>query len=106
MSLKSNSSLETVSKKSQIPSRRNKFEIWAECLEACMRERRTQSWLLRELRLKTSAIKDALEFLVNGGLLEMIENPDTSNSEFATTPKGEEALNQYYTLITKYFLLE
>ncbi len=87
-------------------SRRSKFEIWAECLEACVREGRTQSWLLRELRLKTSAIKEAIDFLENGELLEASENVDSGNTEYKTTQKGEEALAQYYELITNYFSLD
>ncbi len=81
------------------PTRRSKFEIWAELLEACARTSRTQSWLLRKVGLKTSAIKEALDFLNTAGLLSQ----QNVNNEFITTKKGESALTQYYQLITKYF---
>ncbi|MFX1514415.1 MAG: winged helix-turn-helix domain-containing protein [Promethearchaeota archaeon] len=83
--------------------RRSKFEIWAELLEACLYTPRTQSWLIRRLRSNTSAVKNALSFLVNLELIEEIKNIKTDNTEFRTTIRGEEALNQYYQLITKFF---
>ncbi len=83
--------------------RRNKFEIWAELLEMCLHTPRTQSWLLRRLRLNTSAVKNALSFLVNVELIEEIKNIKTDNMEFRTTTRGEKALDQYYQLITKFF---
>ena len=84
--------------------RRSKFEIWAELLEACARTPRTQSWLLRRVGLKTRAIKEALDFLAATGLIESQPSSDSDLGEFRTTPKGEEALTQYYQLITKYFV--
>jgi len=84
--------------------RRSKFEIWAELLEACARTARTQSWLLRKVGLKTSAIKEALDFLVKANLIEQLPTSDSDLGEFRTTEKGEEALTQYYNLVTKYFL--
>ncbi len=87
-------------------SRRNQFEIWAEVLEVCLRSGRTQSWLLRQLRLKTSAIKEAIEFLLGARLIVATLKTDDDTREYQTTPKGEEALTTYYKLITKYFLKE
>ena len=84
--------------------RRSKFEIWAELLEVCARCPRTQSWLLRKVGLKTSAIKEALDFLVTAGLIEQLPTSDSDIGEFQTTVKGEEALTQYYQLVTKYFV--
>lgn len=84
--------------------RRSKFEIWAELLEACARTPRTQSWLLRRVGLKTRAIKETLDFLVTAGLIEAQSSPDSDLGEFRTTAKGEEALTQYYQLVTKYFV--
>ncbi len=86
--------------------RRNQFEIWAEVLETCVRAGRTQSWLLRQLRLKTSAIKEALEFLLAAGLVIATVNAGDDTREYQTTPKGEEALTTYYKLVTKYFSKE
>jgi len=84
--------------------RRSKFEIWAELLEACARTPRTQSWLLRRVGLKTQAIKEALEFLMTTGLIENLPSSDKGLGAFRTTPTGEEALTQYYQLVTKYFV--
>lgn len=84
--------------------RRSKFEIWAELLEACARTPRTQSWLLRRVGLKTQAIKEALDFLVTTGLIENLPSTDSDLGEFRTTKKGEEALTQYYELVTKFFM--
>jgi len=83
--------------------RRSKFEIWAELLEACARTPRTQSWLLRRVGLKTRTIKEALEFLATTGLIERLKSLNKDLDEFKTTKKGEEALTQYYELVTKYF---
>ncbi|MFX0201076.1 MAG: winged helix-turn-helix domain-containing protein [Candidatus Hodarchaeota archaeon] len=86
--------------------RRSRFEIWAEILETCARTSRTQSWLLRRVGLKTSAIKEALDFLVTAGLIEQLPSLDRDLGEFQTTTKGEAALTQYYQLVTKYFVQE
>lgn len=86
--------------------RRSRFEIWAEILETCARTARTQSWLLRHIGLKTSAIKEALDFLVTAGLIEQLPSSDRDLGEFQTTAKGEEALTQYYQLVTKFFVQE
>ncbi|MHA1191510.1 MAG: winged helix-turn-helix domain-containing protein [Promethearchaeota archaeon] len=53
-------------------SRRSKFEIWAEVLEFCLRVKRTQKWLLRETRLKTSVIKETLQFLMSRNLIQLL----------------------------------
>ena len=84
--------------------RRSKFEIWAELLEACARTPRTQSWLLRRVGLKTQAVKEALDFLVTASLIENHPSADSDLGTFQTTEKGEEALKQYYDLVTKYFI--
>ncbi|MFX1314208.1 MAG: winged helix-turn-helix domain-containing protein [Promethearchaeota archaeon] len=84
-------------------SRRNKFEIWAEVLEFCLRAKRTQTWLLRKTRLKTSAIRKTLQFLISRNLIEKVNNDD--NIKYHTTERGEEALKRFYTLINDYFNL-
>lgn len=84
--------------------RRSKYEIWAQCLEACTRAPHTQSWLLRKLRLKTSAVKRVLDFLEGAGLIRGRENAETGNIEYGTTDHGEEALAKYYELVTQYFI--
>ncbi len=87
-------------------SRRNKFEIWAEVLESCLYTSRTQSWLLRHLRLKTTSIKEALGFLLSVELIELVDPFQTVNNtkEYRTTGMGEEALTHYYQLLTKFSL--
>ena len=82
-------------------SRRSKFEIWAEILEFCLKTERTQTWLLRETRLKTSAIKENLQFLLSRNLIKPIENEEII--KYQTTDRGKEALKKFYTLINDYF---
>jgi len=82
-------------------SRRSKFEIWAEVLEFCLRSKRTQTWLLRETRLKTSAIRETLEFLLSRNLIEQLNEEDIT--KYKTTDLGEEALKKFYTLVNDYF---
>ncbi|MFX1567547.1 MAG: winged helix-turn-helix domain-containing protein [Promethearchaeota archaeon] len=82
-------------------SRRSKFEIWAEVLEFCLREKRTQTWLLRETRLKTSAIKETLQFLLSRNLIEQLNDEDII--KYCTTERGEEVLKRFYTLVNDYF---
>ncbi len=67
-------------------SRRSKFEIWAEVLEFCLRVKRTQTWLLRKTRLKTSAIKETLEFLLSRNLIEQLNDGDMK--KYQTTKRG------------------
>ena len=84
-------------------ARRNKFEIWAEVLEACMRNARTQSWLLRKVGLKTRTMKEILHFLQTIGLIEQLKTLDNGYRVFQTTRQGESALIQYYELISIFF---
>jgi len=85
-------------------SRRNKFEIWAEVLEFCLRAKRTQTWLLRETRLKTSAIKETLHFLLSRNLIEQLN--DDNVAKYHTTDRGEEVIKRFYTLANDYFDLK
>ncbi|MFX1298250.1 MAG: winged helix-turn-helix domain-containing protein [Promethearchaeota archaeon] len=85
-------------------SRRSKFEIWAEVLEFCLRSKRTQTWLLRETRLKTSAIKETLQFLLSRNLIKQLNEGDLI--KFQTTDRGEEVLKRFYTLINDFFDLK
>ena len=73
-------------------------------LESCLRTPRTQTWLLREIRLKTQAIKDILQFLLVRHLIEQIN--DNDGIRYRTTKKGEEALLKYYNLINDFFELD
>lgn len=82
-------------------SRRSKFEIWTEVLELCLRMKRTQTWLLRESRLKTSAIKETLQFLISRDLIQQFNEGDLI--KYQTTVRGEDVLKRYYTLINDYF---
>ncbi|MHA1915392.1 MAG: winged helix-turn-helix domain-containing protein [Promethearchaeota archaeon] len=84
-------------------ARRSKFEIWAEVLEFCLRAKRTQTWLLRKTRLKTSAIKETLEFLLSRNLLEQLTDNDIT--KYHTTDRGEEVLKRFYSLVNDYFEL-
>ena len=82
-------------------SRRSKFEIWSEVLEFCLRKKRTQTWLLRKTRLKTSSIKETLQFLLSRNLIEQLNEDDTI--KYQTTDRGEEVLKRFYTLVNDYF---
>jgi len=84
-------------------SRRSKFEIWSEVLEFCLRAKRTQTWLLRKTRLKTTAIKETLQFLLSRNLIEKLDDGDSI--KYHTTDRGEEVLKKFYTLINDYFNL-
>lgn len=84
-------------------SRRTRYEIWSEILEACAWAARTQSWLMRKLGLKTSAMKDALAFLVSAQLLIKQDEPEPIQYLYKTSEKGKSALQRYYELITEYF---
>jgi len=85
-------------------SRRNKFEIWSEVLELCLRAKRTQTWLLRKTRLKTSMIRETLQFLISRNLIEQLNDDDII--KYHTTDRGEEALKRFYTLVNDYFNLK
>jgi len=84
-------------------SRRTKYEIWVEILEFCQHHARHQSGILRELRLKTEHVKSALQFLIDRDLITAETKEGDEWITYQTTPKGKEALLQFYTLITDYF---
>lgn len=96
-----NNSLDVVA---MISSKRNKFEIWSEILESCLRRPRSQTWLLRKIRLKTKTIQTTLQFLQSRALLEQIREDNII--KYLTTKKGEGALKQYYDLIIEFFDLK
>jgi predicted transcriptional regulator len=73
-------------------------------MEACVHTARTQSWLMRQVGLKTKAIKEAINFLLTTGLIKQQHSSDRNLGEFQTSAKGEEALTQYYQLVTKFFV--
>jgi predicted transcriptional regulator len=64
---------------------------------------RSQSWIIRELRLKTVYAKEALEFLTERGLIELIERDSNKWVEYSTTKVGKQALHDFYKLIRQYF---
>ena len=83
--------------------RRTKYERWAEILEACIWEARTQSWLMRELGFKTKGIKEDVEFLTKAGLIQQLDAPDVGIFVFQTTNKGKEVLDKFYKMISGFF---
>ena len=83
--------------------RRTKYEIWAEILEICLMTPHYQSFILRELRLKTVLVKSALNFLLERDLLEEFTTEGELWTQYRTTPKGKEALSKFYDLFTQYF---
>jgi predicted transcriptional regulator len=58
---------------------------------------------MRHLGLKTQMIKEDLDFLVNAGLFEQVDEPESGIYVFRTTEKGQGALEQFYTLVTQFF---
>jgi len=58
---------------------------------------------MRHLGLKTQMVKDDLGFLVDAGLFEQVDEPESGIYVFKTTEKGREALDQFYTLVTQFF---
>ena len=96
-----NSSYKKANKKSS--SKRTNFEIWSEILEACIRIPRTQTWLLRNIRLKTKKIQKTIVFLLSRKLIEKKSDGDTIT--YITSQKGKETLLKYYNLITAFFEL-
>ena len=84
--------------------RRTKYERWVELLEVCVWEPRTQSWLMRQLGLKTQIIKEDIQFLLDAGLFVQIDKPEVGIYVFKTTEKGRDALDQFYTLVTQFFI--
>ena len=85
------------------PSRRTKYEIWAEILEVCLKSPRSQSWIIRQLGLKTIKAKEALDFLVKRNLIELIQAENNNWDCYKTTISGKQALNDFYKLIRQYF---
>lgn len=83
--------------------RRTKYERWAEILENCVWEARSQSWLTRMLGLKTQSIKDDVEFLIKAGLVQQLDAPDVGIFVFQTTEKGKEVLDKFYQMIGGFF---
>ncbi len=84
-------------------ARRTKYEIWAEILEVCSKTPRSQSWILRKLRLKTTNTKDALNFLTEHGLIERVQIENSKWDGFRTTVLGKQALHDFYKLLRQYF---
>ena len=82
--------------------RRSRYEIWAEVLEACSVDDRTQGWLIRHLGLRHDYAQDSLEFLTGRGLLAT-NRDGMGNATYGTTERGKMALAQYYTLMDRYF---
>ena len=80
-------------------SRRTKYEIWVDILESCLNESKTQSYLVRMLRLKTDHAKESIDFLMTRNLLQMKNEGKNDWIEYFTTTKGKKALYLYYKLI-------
>jgi len=84
-------------------TRRNKYDILANILAACINYPRTQSWLIGHLRLSTSLAKNNLSFLVAAKLIEANKPPGMRATKYTTTRKGKNALEKYVVLTKRYF---
>lgn len=82
---------------------RTKYEIWIEILESCLWNNRSQTWLKRNLRMKTEDIRNHLDFLLDRGLIVKNSSYSKDYSFFSTTNLGKEAIIDFFNLITKYF---
>ena len=49
-------------------------------------------------------IKEDIQFLLDAGLFQQIDAPEAGIYVFRTTEKGREALDQFYTLVTQFFI--
>ena len=58
---------------------------------------------MRNLGLKTQMIKEDIQFLVDAGLFEQVDEPEEGIYVYKTTEKGREALEQFYKLVTQFF---
>ena len=83
--------------------RRTKYEIWVEILEVCLNEPHHQSWILKELSLKTDLVKKSIAFLLERNLLIEIIDEEDKWTAYRTTMKGKEALSHFYQLMTNFF---
>ena len=83
--------------------RRTKYEIWVAILEVCLNSPRHQSWILRELSLKTNHAKQEIEFLLHRKLLNEILNKEDNWPAYQTSLKGKKALTHFYRLISNFF---
>jgi predicted transcriptional regulator len=90
-------------KRTHVSPHRTKYEVWAEILESCTKTARTRCWLLSKLRLSTTVVKKALNFLIVAKLMEIIDEPKAGTAKYKTTAKGQEALSIYQLLVTDYF---
>jgi predicted transcriptional regulator len=86
--------------RTQLPRRRNKYDILAVILAACKKRPRTQSWLIGHLGLSTSSAKFFLNFLV---AVKLIETNKPHGQKTYTTTDGKKALKDYIVLTTQYF---
>jgi hypothetical protein len=58
---------------------------------------------MRYLGMKTRIMKEDLLYLVGAGLLDQADEPQAGIYEFKTTDKGQDALSQFYKLVTQFF---
>ncbi len=72
-------------------------------MEVCLNSPRHQSWILRELSLKTNHAKQEIEFLLHRKLLNEILNKEDNWVAYQTSLKGKKALNHFYRLISNFF---
>ena len=83
--------------------RRNKYEIWTEILDLCTTDNIHLSFIIRELRLQTDKCKEYLKFLVERGLIAVIET-ERNGIIYQTTKKGKECVKTFLEAIHQFFL--
>jgi predicted transcriptional regulator len=58
---------------------------------------------MRELGLKTQMVKEDVMYLIEAGLIEQVDEPESGLYVYRTTEKGKEALVKFYQLVTRFF---
>jgi predicted transcriptional regulator len=58
---------------------------------------------MRELGLKTQMVKEDVMYLIEAGLIEQVDKPESGLYVYRTTEKGKEALVKFYQLVTRFF---
>ena len=89
----------------QNSSRRNRYEIYAEILDICTKPNIHLSFIIRNLRLQTQKCKEYLLFLLDRGLIQVID-AGVDGIVYQTTPKGLEGVKNFLDVLEKYFKQE
>ncbi|TFG18813.1 MAG: hypothetical protein EU530_08165 [Promethearchaeota archaeon] len=82
-----------------------KYEIWAQILESCLKNPRSQTWIQQQLPLKKAIRKEDLEFLLKRELIEIIRSEIGKLEDYKTTESGKQVFYDFYNLVQLYFCI-